>query len=70
MKMYYTNFIPQNNYTYGRTTVTPYTDIKPNNKNKYILEENNEKASMYTMTMRNSMVSRIYPLSNCSSCRK
>ena len=57
MKVRYANFIPQNNYSYGRTTVTPYTDIKPKNKNKYILEENNDKANIYTMTMRNSIVS-------------
>ena len=68
MKLQYINFIPQKSYTYGHTTVTLYIEVKPKNKNKYILEENNNHTNM--MSKRNSMISRIYPLSNCSSCRK
>lgn len=70
MKLNFTNFIPQKSYTYGHTKVTPYIDIKPNNKNKYILEENITYETNMTMKMRGSMISRIYPISNCSSCRK
>ena len=70
MKMNFTNFIPQKSYTYGHTKVTPYIDIKPNNKNKYILEEKITNETNMTMKMRHSMISRIYPISICSSCRK
>jgi hypothetical protein len=70
MKLNFTNFIPHNSYTYGHTTVVPYTETNKNNKNKYILEENNNYEKNITMKMRHSMISRIYPLSNCSSCRK
>ena len=65
MKMNFTIQPPRSKFKYKKTTLT--FDYYDTTMDKIILDETTKKEKF---SMRFSMITRLYPLSNCSSCRK
>jgi len=65
MKMNFTIQPPRSKFKYKKTTLT--FDDYDTTMDKIILDETTKKEKF---SMRFSMITRLYPLSNCSSCRK
>lgn len=66
--MQYTTFIPRPHYMIKKKEIQHISEkINTQDTNNIILDENNRK---FNSSIRHSMISRIYPLSICSACRK